>query len=92
MKQRLEDFFLAKFAQGLAFQPDRGNDAFLGVCLRGFSLDAFSADPSRQKTPLDTRRETAGGNVAIILSPSTPDTVALVHGCVLTTSEQITMR
>ena len=69
----LEEFSISDFPQSFTSQPYRFVHDFVGSSVDCFSLDRFPADSLGQQAPFNTHGVGAVGNVAIFLSPSTPD-------------------
>jgi hypothetical protein len=86
----LKDFFVPNLSQCLSPQLYRVAEYFFRSSFDSFSFHGFSADSSRQQSSLHAEGVSTVCNVAGIICPSTPYTVAAVESGVFDAFKELT--
>jgi len=86
-----EDFFFTQFSEGLALESYSGNHSSFGLSFCGLTLDRFSTNALRQKSPLYARCVATVGYFTVFFGPLAPDTVSAKQKCVFAASEESTV-
>jgi hypothetical protein len=85
---RLEDLFLAQFAQCLALQFHGGDFGFLRISFHSLSSDTLPTYAMGKKASFCASGKVALGDITVVFGPSAPNRVATIHHGVFAASEQ----